>query len=71
MTQDAGHWRGVQTLDEVQVAVANARRARTYQYFSGGRLVDLHVLDDYRLIDLAQNCCFHLNPLGWRLFQVL
>ena len=50
------------TVDEVEIAVADARRDRMHEHLAFGRLIDTDVLDRHRLIGPVEHCCLHATP---------
>ena len=63
MPQHHRHGRGVEPLDEMQVAVTDARGPGAHQYFSGAGRRDVNLFDLQWLVYFVQHRCFHVKLL--------
>ena len=61
VSQDSRQRALVQPIYVVQVAVANSRSSRLYQYLSGPWLSHIHLFYGYGLVRRSHHGCFHLH----------
>ena len=57
--KDGGCGHGVEPIDEVEVAVADAAGDGAHEDLARHRLIDLHFLDRERLVRRVEDCGFH------------
>ena len=60
VAEDGGRGEGVEAVDEVQVAVADAGGDDAHEHLAARGLVDVDVLDRERLIGPVEHGSFHL-----------